>query len=169
MKILFRLAACSRCYRAELPGGKSEGSLYRVHEFTKVEMFAVTTDDDKVSQDMLDEIVRVQTSLFEELGLHFRFDPFRYFIQIELFLEFWICPRKNWDYQPIENMILKHGCQRKDFTEKYVGILHTVSRYPPRMNRSAVHRIVRIFNHVVFTSSISMMMGKNDLFIRYVR
>ncbi len=74
MSILFyRLAACSRCYRAELPGGKSEGNLYRVHEFTKVEMFAVTIDDEKVSQEMHDEIVRLQTSMFEELGLHFRF------------------------------------------------------------------------------------------------
>jgi seryl-tRNA synthetase len=71
-----RLAACSRCYRAELPGGKSEGNLYRVHEFTKVEMFAVTVDDEKVSQEMHNEIVRLQASMFEELGLHFRFNDF---------------------------------------------------------------------------------------------
>ncbi|UJR28160.1 hypothetical protein I4U23_009414 [Adineta vaga] len=67
-----KLAACSRCYRAELPGGKSEGNLYRVHEFNKVEMFAVTTDDENVSQEMHNEIVRLETSMFEELGLHFR-------------------------------------------------------------------------------------------------
>lgn len=71
--MLFRLAACSRCYRAELPGGKSEGNLYRVHEFTKVEMFAVTPDDDKIAQNMHDEIVQLESSMFEELGLHFRF------------------------------------------------------------------------------------------------
>ena len=70
---LFRLAACSRCYRAELPGGKTEGNLYRVHEFTKVEMFAVTVDNTQVSQEMHDEILRLQTLMFEELGLHFRF------------------------------------------------------------------------------------------------
>ncbi|CAF0841917.1 unnamed protein product [Rotaria sordida] len=67
-----KLAACSRCYRAELPGGKGEGNLYRVHEFTKVEMFAVTTNDEKVSQEMHDEIVRIETSMYEDLGLHFR-------------------------------------------------------------------------------------------------
>jgi len=67
-----KLAACSRCYRAELPGGKSEGNLYRVHEFTKVEMFAVTTDDENISQEMHNEIVRLQTLIFGELGLHFR-------------------------------------------------------------------------------------------------
>lgn len=69
-----RLAACSRCYRAELPGGKSEGNLYRVHEFTKVEMFTVTVDDEKVSQEMHNEIVRLESLMFGELGLHFRFD-----------------------------------------------------------------------------------------------
>jgi seryl-tRNA synthetase len=69
-----KLAACSRCYRAELPGGKSEGNLYRLHEFTKVEMFAVTIDDEKVSQEMHNEIVRLQALMFEELGLHFRFN-----------------------------------------------------------------------------------------------
>jgi seryl-tRNA synthetase len=74
--LFYRLAACSRCYRAELPGGKSEGNLYRVHEFTKVEMFAVTVDDEKVSQEMHNEIVRLQASMFEELGLHFRFNYF---------------------------------------------------------------------------------------------
>jgi len=67
-----KLAACSRCYRAELPGGKTEGNLYRVHEFTKVEMFAVTVDNTQVSQEMHDEILRLQTLMFEELGLHFR-------------------------------------------------------------------------------------------------
>jgi len=70
--LFYRLAACSRCYRAELPGGKSEGNLYRVHEFLKVEMFTVTADDDTVSQAMHNEIVRLQTLMFEELGLHFR-------------------------------------------------------------------------------------------------
>lgn len=70
--IVLRLAACSRCYRAELPGGKTEGNLYRVHEFTKVEMFAVTVDDIHFSQQLHDEIVGLETTMYEELGLHFR-------------------------------------------------------------------------------------------------
>jgi seryl-tRNA synthetase len=37
-------------------------------------MFAVTTDDEKVSQEMHNEIVQLQTLMFEELGLHFRFN-----------------------------------------------------------------------------------------------
>jgi seryl-tRNA synthetase len=39
-------------------------------------MFAVTTDDEKVSQKMHDELVRIQTLLFDGLGLHFRFEQF---------------------------------------------------------------------------------------------
>jgi seryl-tRNA synthetase len=35
-------------------------------------MFAVTMDDGKISQEMHNEIVRLQTDMFEELGLHFR-------------------------------------------------------------------------------------------------
>jgi hypothetical protein len=43
-------------------------------------MFTVTTDDEKVSQEMHDEIVRLQTSIFEELGLHFRLYLFFYIL-----------------------------------------------------------------------------------------
>lgn len=35
-------------------------------------MFAVTVDDNKISEEMHNEITRLQTTLFEELGLHFR-------------------------------------------------------------------------------------------------
>ena len=115
----FRLAACSRCYRAELPGGKSEGNLYRVHEFTKVEMFAVTADDHKLSEEMHNEIIRLQTSLFEGLGLHFRWAPrLRCNSCAGSFLEFWICPPKNLACPPIASMTLKRGCQPKNSTEK---------------------------------------------------
>ena len=78
-----RLAACSRCYRAELPGGKTEGHLYRVHEFTKVEMFIVTTNDEQLSEEMHHDIVRLQTLMFEELGLHLRFICFIIFLVCE--------------------------------------------------------------------------------------
>ncbi|CAF0857000.1 unnamed protein product, partial [Didymodactylos carnosus] len=67
-----KLAACSRCYRAEVAGGKSEGNLYRVHEFTKVEMYCVTSDEPGASDKMLEDIVNIQTDLYSELGLHFR-------------------------------------------------------------------------------------------------
>jgi len=65
--------AVSRCYRAEAGarGGDTKG-LYRVHEFTKVELFAWTPPEEDVTQDIFDEIVDLQTELLAYLGLHCR-------------------------------------------------------------------------------------------------
>ncbi len=37
-----KFAAVSRCYRAESSRAAAEKGIYRVHHFTKVEMFGVT-------------------------------------------------------------------------------------------------------------------------------
>ncbi|KAG7285588.1 hypothetical protein NEMBOFW57_010217 [Staphylotrichum longicolle] len=65
--------AVSRCYRAEAGarGGDTKG-LYRVHEFTKVELFAWTPPEEDATQDVFDEIVDLQTELLAYLGLHCR-------------------------------------------------------------------------------------------------
>lgn len=68
-----KLAAVSRCYRAETSKLDHETGIYRVHQFTKVEMFGVTDSDTEMAgNDMLMELVAIQKSLFTELGLHFR-------------------------------------------------------------------------------------------------
>jgi seryl-tRNA synthetase len=58
------------------PGPGSAGSatrgLYRVHQFTKVELFAITAGDVATSCAMMDEIVALQVEMFTELGLHFK-------------------------------------------------------------------------------------------------
>ena len=41
--------AVSRCYRAESSKGQAEKGIYRVHHFTKVEMFALTPPDIGIS------------------------------------------------------------------------------------------------------------------------
>jgi seryl-tRNA synthetase len=64
-----KLAAVSRCYRAETSNLLEERGIYRVHEFTKVEMFAVSTPEQ--SHRMLEEIRAIQENCFESLGLHF--------------------------------------------------------------------------------------------------
>ncbi|KAL2018771.1 hypothetical protein VTK56DRAFT_399 [Thermocarpiscus australiensis] len=65
--------AASRCYRAEAGarGGETKG-LYRVHEFTKVELFAWTPPDEDATQELFDEMVDLQTDLLGSLGLHCR-------------------------------------------------------------------------------------------------
>ncbi|KAK5693079.1 Serine--tRNA ligase, mitochondrial [Elasticomyces elasticus] len=87
----------SRCYRAEAGArGVDTKGLYRVHEFTKVEMFAWTsppsppsssavdieggfdTAEEEVGQqtsqaeDVFDEMISIQTEILAELGLHAR-------------------------------------------------------------------------------------------------
>ncbi|KAK3906446.1 hypothetical protein C8A05DRAFT_40721 [Staphylotrichum tortipilum] len=65
--------AASRCYRAEAGarGGDTKG-LYRVHEFTKVELFAWTAPEEDGTQEIFDEMIDLQTELLESLGLHCR-------------------------------------------------------------------------------------------------
>ena len=66
-----QLVGPSRCYRAEAGArGVDTKGLYRVHEFTKVEMFAWTVqgDEDGVFQSML----AIQKEILQSLGLHCR-------------------------------------------------------------------------------------------------
>ncbi|RNA08709.1 serine--tRNA mitochondrial-like [Brachionus plicatilis] len=72
MGLITRLCAVSRCFRAEVSGSEREGKLYRLHEFTKVEMFVLTIGDLKVSSNMLEKIRAYQIELFSDLGIHFR-------------------------------------------------------------------------------------------------
>ncbi|KAK4167288.1 serine--tRNA ligase, chloroplastic/mitochondrial [Cladorrhinum sp. PSN259] len=65
--------AVSRCYRAEAGARGSETKgLYRVHEFTKVEMFAWTAPDEFATEEVFDEMVDLQTEILGSLGLHCR-------------------------------------------------------------------------------------------------
>ncbi|XP_055543101.1 serine--tRNA ligase, mitochondrial [Wyeomyia smithii] len=65
-----KLTAVSRCFRAETSGLQEEKGIYRVHQFTKVEMFAVCHPDQ--SGEMLEEFRNIEVGLFDELGLHFQ-------------------------------------------------------------------------------------------------
>lgn len=62
----------SRCYRAEVSTIKEEKGLYRVHQFTKVEMFGLSEGSTERSQQLQQEFLDVERSLFSDLGLHFK-------------------------------------------------------------------------------------------------
>ena len=66
-----RVVGSSRCYRAEAGarGAETKG-LYRVHEFTKVEMFAWSMRD--TSLKLFEEMLAIQCEILENLGLHCR-------------------------------------------------------------------------------------------------
>ncbi|KAI2615156.1 seryl-tRNA synthetase [Hypoxylon sp. NC1633] len=60
----------SRCYRAEAGArGVDTKGLYRVHEFTKVEMFAWTPPDADASSEVFLEMLDLQTEILQDLGL----------------------------------------------------------------------------------------------------
>lgn len=66
-----RLCGVSHCYRTEAgAAGRASRGLYRVHQFTKVEMFAFTHPDD--SEDTLDEFCNLECEIFDVLRIPYR-------------------------------------------------------------------------------------------------
>lgn len=66
-----RIVGSSRCYRAESGArGVDTKGLYRVHEFTKVEMFGWTLKDGEIG--LFDSMLEIQKEILENLGLHCR-------------------------------------------------------------------------------------------------
>ncbi|HEX5851197.1 MAG TPA: serine--tRNA ligase [Rubrobacter sp.] len=66
-----RYAGLSHCFRTEAGShGRASRGLYRVHQFTKVEMFAFTTPEG--SEDIHNEMVEIEEQIFQGLGLPYR-------------------------------------------------------------------------------------------------
>lgn len=66
-----KYAALSHCFRTEAGGyGRHSAGLYRVHQFTKVEMFAYTKPED--SEAMHTELKNIEVEIFKDLGIPFR-------------------------------------------------------------------------------------------------
>jgi seryl-tRNA synthetase len=66
-----KLCGISHCYRTEAgAGGRASRGLYRVHQFTKVEMFAFTRPEE--SEAMLDYFCQLECRLFDALGIAYR-------------------------------------------------------------------------------------------------
>ncbi|GBG71980.1 hypothetical protein CBR_g10918 [Chara braunii] len=66
-----KLVAFSHCFRTEAgaPGAASRG-LYRVHQFSKAEMFAICRPEE--SEEMHEELITIEEEMFTSLGLHFK-------------------------------------------------------------------------------------------------
>jgi seryl-tRNA synthetase len=68
-----KLCGISHCYRTEAGAhGKATRGLYRVHQFTKIEMFAFTANDLSESSNTLDALCAIECRIFDELGIPFR-------------------------------------------------------------------------------------------------
>ncbi len=68
-----RCCGLSHCFRTEAGAhGRATRGIYRVHQFTKVEMFGFTAGDVASSSALHDEIVAVEEEIFQELGIPYR-------------------------------------------------------------------------------------------------
>jgi seryl-tRNA synthetase len=66
-----KLCGISHCYRTEAGAhGRATRGLYRVHQFTKVEMFAFTLPEK--SDETLDYFCRLECEIFDGLGIPYR-------------------------------------------------------------------------------------------------
>ncbi len=66
-----RLAGVSHCFRTEAgAAGRESKGLYRVHQFTKVEMFAFTRPDE--SDQMHEQLLALEESIFRDLEVPYR-------------------------------------------------------------------------------------------------
>ncbi len=68
-----KLAGISHCFRTEAGAhGKASRGIYRVHQFTKVEMFAYAGPDVAESDAIHAEILRIEEAIFTGLGIPYR-------------------------------------------------------------------------------------------------
>ncbi|KAJ4962531.1 hypothetical protein NE237_022470 [Protea cynaroides] len=66
-----KYVAYSHCFRTEAgAAGSATRGLYRVHQFSKVEMFILCRPED--SDSYHDELIRIEEDLFSSLGIHFK-------------------------------------------------------------------------------------------------
>ena len=70
-RLPLKYCGISHCYRTEAGAhGRATRGLYRVHQFTKIEMFAFTAPDK--SDAMLDYLCELECRLFDGLGIPYR-------------------------------------------------------------------------------------------------
>lgn len=68
-----KYAGLSHCFRTEAgAAGRAGRGIYRVHQFTKVEMFGYTGPDLKDSDALHAEVLRIEEEVFQELGIPYR-------------------------------------------------------------------------------------------------
>lgn len=68
-----RLGGLSHCFRTEAGAhGKATRGIYRVHQFTKVEMFAFTAPTVEASDEVHRQIVAIEEDIFQSLEVPYR-------------------------------------------------------------------------------------------------
>lgn len=72
-KLPLKYAGLSHCFRTEAGAhGRASRGIYRVHQFTKVEMFGFTAPDDSASEAFLNEVVEIEETIFQALNVPYQ-------------------------------------------------------------------------------------------------
>jgi seryl-tRNA synthetase len=70
-RLPLKVGGVSHCFRVEAGAyGRASRGLYRVHQFTKVEMFAFTRPEDSDAMHL--EFLRIEEGLYQRLGIPYR-------------------------------------------------------------------------------------------------
>ncbi|PIR44308.1 serine--tRNA ligase [Candidatus Wolfebacteria bacterium CG10_big_fil_rev_8_21_14_0_10_31_9] len=134
-KLPLKYAALSHCFRTEAGAyGRHSAGLYRVHQFSKVEMFAYTLPEN--SEEMHSEFKNMEVEIFKDLGVPFRVvdictgdlggPAYRKYD-----LEAWMTSRNNWgevtstsDTTTYQSRRLNIKVERKDGTREFLHMLN---------------------------------------------
>lgn len=94
--------------------------LYRVHQFTKVELFTVTAAG--ASEAMMEDMLSLQKSILEGLNIPFKFSSPSLYMSItyEIYSGFLTCLPKNWEQVPSANTTLRPGCLDVEHGGRYL-------------------------------------------------
>lgn len=107
-----KVVGLGHAFRAEAGArGADTRGLYRVHQFTKLELFALS--EEEKSGEMMEEMRKLQTEIFEGLGLSFRCAVQTVFIRhrlTPLHTGFSRCQRKSSARARTANTTQRHGC-----------------------------------------------------------
>lgn len=134
-KLPLKYVALSHCYRTEAGSyGRHSAGLYRVHQFTKIEMFAYTTPE--TSGAMHTELKNIEVEIFRDLGVPFRVvdictgdlgGP----AQRKYDLEAWMTSRNDWgevtstsDTTTYQARRLNVKVERKDGKKEFLHMLN---------------------------------------------
>lgn len=67
-----KFLSLSHCFRKEAGKGHYSKGLYRLHQFTKLEMFIFTENSLDVSCEEHLNLLKIQEEIYEDLGIHYR-------------------------------------------------------------------------------------------------
>ncbi|CAH1400023.1 unnamed protein product [Nezara viridula] len=128
-KFPLKIAAVSRCFRAETSKIAEEKGIYRVHQFTKVEMFGISSPSQ--SDSLLNEFVQIQEDLFTSLGLVLRtldMPPHELGAQAarKFDVEGWLPGKKKWGELSSASNCTDYQSRRLGITSKD-SYLHTIN------------------------------------------